>query len=487
MASGIVIQTMAYAYRDQISTMTKSTREADITKVLEVEDRAVRQSRAWVWFAAAGVIILLLFVGPSVAASTWNLWAAQAIADDQPDRALGWLKWSVWLNNRDGEAVFLTARAYRKKGQFDQVREQLLRAHKLNFDPRRLEKEQVLALAQNGQMMEAEPAFGELLRNPQGDEVEICEAFTHGFFLNRQYNEAFRLLESWIKDFPNSVKPYYMRGHIQSRLQHYPQAESDFRKVLSIDSNHPAAAFGLGEALRSQQMPEALQYYEMATNVPEYALLAGIGKTQCLKMLGRTDEAKVVARDLLNRFPDDAGPQREMGQLELETGNYAEALRYLDMAIVKLPNDRETRNARGSALRGLRRLDEARKEFELVNEARLALERAQMLSEKLEKEVDSPELRFEIGRIYLKYSEPREGVIWLQSVFNYEPRHRQAHLELARYYDQKSKNSPEFAKLARHHRQLAEPVSKSDETQQPEETPTAPQTSKVDAGAIRSP
>lgn len=418
---------------------------------------ATRPRRRWLWYVLTAAMIAALFGGREVIGSYAKSQARYCIAHRDPQAALNWLQWCQRLDPSDAEAEFLRARSYRKLGQLNSLRDHLAQAFKLGYSVDRLEREQVLAQAQAGQLAEAEPHLAGLLTDPQGDAAEICEAFVHGFYLNRRLADAFQLLIPWIADFPASPQPYYIRGHIQIGLQRYKQAEADLRKALELDPRHDATAFELADVLDQLHQPAAaLPYFERAAKSPKFEMMAGVGQSRCLKILGRPEESRAIILKVLEKYPSDPLPHQTLGQIELEAGNYKEALKHLDVAVAKLPYDSELRNARGTALRGLKQLDAARREFDYVNEASRAMSRYHDLRDELLEKPDDFERRFEIGKLLLKYSEPREGVIWLQSVFNYAPHHRGAHQTLADYYQSRSKEDPAFENLAAQHRKEAE-------------------------------
>lgn len=430
--------------------------------------------RSWLlWLALTVALIAALFGGREVVESYVKSQARRCIANRTPEAALDWLQWCERLDPADAEAEFLRGRACRKLGQLNLLRDHLARAFKLGFPVGRLEREQILAQAQAGQLSEAEPHFSRLLTDPQDDGQEICEAFVHGYYLNRRIGDAFQLLAPWIADYPNSPQPYYIRGHIQVGLQRYKQAEVDLRKALELDPRHHATAIELAGVLEQLHQPAAaLPYFEQAVKSPKFELVAGVGRSRCLKILGRHDESRAVILSILEKYPSEPLPHQALGQIELEAGNYKEALKHLDVAVAKLPHDTELRNARGTALRGLKQLDAARREFDYVNEASRAMSRYHDLRDEILEKPDDYERRFEIGKLLLKYSDPREAVIWLQSVLNYSPHHQGAHQVLADYYQSRSQEDPAFEKLSAQHRKEAEaaPASKP-------ETPAADGTS----------
>ena len=408
--------------------------------------------RRWLWFGLAAALIALLFGGRGIAAACIHSMARGCISSRHSEQALEWLTWCDRIDRRDGEAEFLRARAYRKLGQFTQVRDHLQRAHKLGISVPRLDREQILAHAQSGQLTEAEPFLGMLLSNPENDSEEICEAFVNGFSINRRYADAFRLIEPWIADYPGHAYPHYVRGHLQLELRRTKEAEADLRKAIELDPSHNATAFELADALQKLNRPEdALAFYRQAAKSPRFEVMGKVGESRCLTVLGHSDQARALIAQILEKHPQDVEANKTLGQIELEAGNFAAALKHFDLAMTRLAYLPDLRSARGSALRGLRRMDEARAEFDFVKVASAEMARSNDLRDEIQADPTNYQLRYEVGKILLKYSVPQEGVIWLQSVFNYSPHHRGAHQALADYYSSRAREDPAFQKLADFH------------------------------------
>ncbi|MEO1997613.1 MAG: tetratricopeptide repeat protein, partial [Planctomycetaceae bacterium] len=81
--------------------------------------------------------------------------ARQALDARDADSAVTWLTANVHLDPQDADTRFWLARAYRRLGRFDDVRQQIERAWKLGYPVEALQREQWLALAQSGQFREA--------------------------------------------------------------------------------------------------------------------------------------------------------------------------------------------------------------------------------------------------------------------------------------------------------------------------------------------
>lgn len=412
------------------------------------------------------MLVALIWPGRVWLAGVPKWQARRALADRQPERAQQWLDVVDRLAVHDGEAEFLRARAFRKQGRLDKTRDALLRAAKLGYPVERLEREQWLALAQAGQLREAEPHLPGLLTDPEEDAAEICEAYVTGFIRGHRADQAAALLDVWAADFPDDPLPWLMRGKLLIELSQWPQAEQALEKARSLRPDDPEAAYYLASVfVERRRLPEALELYERSATAAEDDEARGralIGQVRCLRTLGRSEDARRVTEEILRKSPGNRDALIELGRLEADAGNFDEAVAALGKADARSHPDIEVRYAWAGALRGAGRVDDARAEFERVGKAQTELARATGLVNRVLKSPADVDARYEAGRIFLEYGEPEKGLIWLQSVLNYAPAHGPTCRLLADYYRRRSADDPRFAELARFYAEKAGPEPGSD-------------------------
>jgi Flp pilus assembly protein TadD len=126
---------------------------------------------------------------------------------------------------------------------------------------------------------------------------------------------------------------------------------------------------------------------------------------------------------------------RQLGELELAEGNFQAALPPLQAAASQRPYDTTTRNALGKTLQALGKADEARPHLEYAAAAEESLSRMQRELRQVVERPKDPELRYDIGLTLLRYGSPPDGVKWLTTVLELDPRHQAAHRALAAYYE----------------------------------------------------
>lgn len=428
----------------------------DSSKPPEVLSKPRRRS----WLVTSVILITLLAAAAwfgGVATILLKLLAERQLQRGRPYQAMDLLNQAAKLNDADPELQFLTARAYRHQGDLNQVRLHLETAWKLGYPVQKLEREQVLAKAQAGQLGSAEPALSAMLLDPRGDTTDICEAFAIGYIRNYRLPQAERLLAAWLADSPRQPRALLLRAKMQIDLQNWKAAEDDLRKVLSSVPEHADAADTLaGVLLKQKQADAALKVLPIALKDPRTRLSARLREIECHRIQGQTTTARNLLTSLLQEFPDNVQALLELGTIDSDIGQHDLALVPLKRAVELAPTLPEARYAYAIALRGSGHEEEAKEHFEFVIRAREAVAEAMNLRPTVEQRPRDVELRFRIGRTLLDYGQEARGVVWLQSALDIDPGMTQAHQRLAEYYGSRAKESAEFANLAAEHRKLAQ-------------------------------
>lgn len=422
--------------------------------------------------------ILTLIVAIGLALTCWsgklawwpNQMAAKALIERNNDDAEDWVRMALAIDPESGEAEFLLARTLRKQGKVDQVAGHLKRAFELGYDKSRIVRENLLTLAQTGQMDGILVKLDNLLIDPRGDGREICEAYVNGSFIVENFNEGYALIAAWKKGFPDDPQPHYAMGRALEHLGHAKDAESEYRASLSKRSDHYPAAYALGRLLLERnRTQEAIEYFKICQSM-RFNMAAQIGTAKCLRTLGQTDEARRILEKIVEtpnktlrksfqrvgEVSEGLPAHFELGSLESAAGNYDVALKWLRLAVDAAPWDLSARYALGIALRGTGRIEEANREILYVSDARKALREVDRLVDAIDPDTKQIEERFRIGELYMRYESKRTAERWLKSALEHDPTHRPSHQLLADYYEEKAKEDSSYRSPAEHHRQLAE-------------------------------
>lgn len=360
------------------------------------------------------------------------------------------------LRPDEPETQFWMARLSRKTGDLEAVRRYLDRAQALGYEePQRLRNEWWMLLAETGRMREAAPHLAEMLVNAGPDGAEICNAFVRGYCLSLQFDEALTLVRAWQSDYPDDARAYALEGEIHAGNQRWTQAAAAFRQALTHQPDDPESQTGLAEALIELHRPEealgVLRRTVVTTpdHVPALMILAQLTLQDKDFAAARGYAERAVAAEPAN---DEA--QLLLANIELASGDAPACIERLEPILSLWPGDLQARYCLAQALRRLGRQEEAEQHLQIYAE----LERIRARLEELDREVrrhpDDPELRYELGKLLLHHESRSEGVVWLQSVFQFSPLHAGAHQELAEYY---SKLGDET--LAQQHRAFIEPAA----------------------------
>lgn len=418
--------------------------------------------RLWKRLLAAAFVIIAL------AAAYWGAIplavqfhtgrARQFLYQRDNQHALDQLRIALRLAPERAETCFLLARAHRRLGNLDRVEPLLRQAEKLGGDPERAKRETWLAWAQAGRLREAEPHLSELLMDTREDGAEICAAYVQGYFTNLQPREALQLLDAWQHDYPGDPQLYFMRGYLKQALALWSEAAESYRRGLELAPGQTLMRVHLAEVLGElNETDEAIrQFQRCADETPsDVAIFAAWAK--CLIKQGHTDQARPVLQRALDVASMHFETLRQLGELELAEGNFPAALPPLQAAASQRPYDTATRNALGKTLQALGKAEEARPHLEYAAAAEESLSRMERELRLVVERPKDPELRYDIGLTLLRYGSPPDGVKWLHTVLELDPRHQAAHRALAAYYE----NVGNLPQAAQHRAQIEKRVEES--------------------------
>lgn len=396
-------------------------------------------------------------------------YAQGALSRFDLDAAESWLDAADSYLPSDPARELLQARIARKKSNYVSMDKHLAKAKLLGADATVIQIEEAMAAAQSGALELVEVQLFKWLESGVGDIDEMSDAYANGLAANSRFETLDQVLEAWQRDYPTDPRPDYRRGRVHEYFQQWQQAEETYKKSLSCNSGFYPSRYRLGRVLILQRkMEDAQREFRLCTDMqrPEAA------KTSlaiCYRSLGRADEAKALLEDVLKSTPEQIAASYDaleespeyfeaasnLGDLESEVGNYAEAEKWLRLALEKNDRDLQSRYALAVTLRELGRVEEAQKEFEFVTESRKALEQVNPLRNQIIENPQDPAFRVKLGELLLKYESERNGRFWISSAFSIDPNYRPAHEALAKHYQEQSNSDAKMKALADYHSQAA--------------------------------
>ncbi len=409
------------------------------------------------------LIVALSLVGSGLA-YFWNDWrverylsvARSALKSRNPGGALTALEAAARINPDSGEVNFWMARVYRQQGRLNDVRQCLQRARKLGIPKSRILREEWLAMAQVGQMTEAEPHLWELLLDPKDDGQDICEAYANGYMLSYRYEEAFTVVDAWQKDFPKDAQPHVFRGMVANINSASRTAVEHFQTAFDLAPQRDDIRLLLANALLGlRNTSEAASHFQqlLKTCPNDPVVRTGWGRT--LLELGELEKAREIFTEALKTNPKDFNALLALGRVELNANRHDEALSLLQQAVALNPDDPGARHALAGALQHAGRAAEAVPHFEFVAKAYEANSRMQMLRQRVTLNPKDSEARYEISELLRGKSNPTDRIRWLRSIIEIDPKHQPAHAALAEHYE-----SIGDTELALRHRTLSDALRK---------------------------
>jgi tetratricopeptide (TPR) repeat protein len=428
--------------------MTGSTKIPDKLEAIA----GARRRKRFLIISALGLVIAVFGARPALV--SYHLWqAAGKLKQHHTQQVEPHLATVLELDPQNAQAHFLFARLCRRQGSPEGMQAHLEAALAAGFPAERVDREQQFVLAQTGQFRNLTGSAGELLINSGEDGAEACEAVVNGMMLTYQLSAASGVIDAWAADYPDDAQPLFCRGTIYKEYENWPEAIKAFRQALDLDPDRADIRVHLAGAMKTLQKHEsAIREYRRCVKETPSLVQAYVGLAECLLITARADEARTILKAALQIAPDGFDANLALGQLELNSGNSELAVDRLRKAIESRPHSIPARYALASSLRTAGRADEAKEHFDRVEEQNEGQAKLSNMLDRLSKDPDRVNLRYEIGIALLEFGNPAEGAIWLQSVLEFDAQHEQTHAALADYY-----TSTGEASEASFHRRLANP------------------------------
>lgn len=228
---------------------------------------------------------------------------------------------------------------------------------------------------------------------------------------------AMEMLQGLLQDFPGNVKAKLLLAGLYFSSQDFVRAAQEYGELHKADPENTSAALGL---IRSQVR------------------------------LGKTEEAKELAKVLEDKFSSSSDALMEAGRFALGENRVADAERLLRKAQEISPNDPELLYQLGNCLRIAGKGDESKKFLDRFKEVEADGVRLDQLVQEVVNNSKDPAPRREAARICFRNGQKEEGLRWLHGALGIAPNDRGTHSALADYYAGTGDKS-----LADFHRQKA--------------------------------
>ena len=375
-----------------------------------------------------------------------------ALRRDDPEEARHQIESCLAVWPQDREANFLAARAARRCGDLDAARKYLKQADALGQALADLEVERALIKAQAGYPAEVEAALLKALEEGYGESAEIVSVLLPVYLAEYRIPEAEALAAKWVELRPDTVKAWAARADVLERLHNKKEAVAAFRRLVELAPDDRRARFNLARLLlESRQAPdEAAGHLERLTEAEPGDGATVILLAACREAQGRTEEAVALLDRVIAGPACDAKALHHRGRLELNRGQPAAALAFLRRAIELDPSDSELLYTHFLCVQQIGTPAEARAAEERWRRCDTDLKRVGELGRTIATSPKDPDLRREMGELFLRNGRTVEGIRWLESALRIDPRHAPTHRVLAAHYEKTGRPD-----LARTHGALA--------------------------------
>jgi predicted Zn-dependent protease len=332
------------------------------------------------------------------------------------------------LEDRPGrpELHLLAARCARRAGLYSQAADHLADCQRLHGSADAVSLERALLVATRGQLSEDVEAY---LRQ-YADSAEALEALSRGYCKAHRLASARTCLARWLEREPDSLDALLLRGWVAERQNRHHDAADDYRRAAALDGGHREARLRLAKVLLdgTRQTEQAAAVFVRLWQEAPGAVEVGVGLALCRARTGQPEEAARLLDELLDHNPNDATLLIERGKLALDMDDPAAARGWLEKGVARAPYHYRANYALYRCLAALGESDGARRALEQSRRIEADRRRLDGLIAALNERPHSPELRTEIGEIYLRHGEPEEAAFWLtgalESAPDYEPARR---------------------------------------------------------------
>jgi tetratricopeptide (TPR) repeat protein len=385
--------------------------------------------------AATLIISFAPFCAPWLAARYYLYRGRRALQHFQTDVGRAWLTAAERFDCDNAETQFFLGRACRRQGQYDDAARHLERASRLGFSLVRIERERRLAIAQTARVREVADYLPGMLESPGDDGAEICAAFVNGYCLSLDFSTAGRILNAWAADFPNDPEAHFRRGNFWYGQNEWQAAIPAYEKCLELDPSRTKSRRILAGCLVEMNEPaRAEPHFRRCLQESPDDLQIWLGLGICLMNLGRTDEARLALEHVIACSSRNDEARTRLAQLELLCGRPEAAIEWAGPLAEQWPDDIPLATLLAQAWRQTGHTENARKYWDVVRRGEQATNQLDKLTTEVRKHPDDLKLRYKIGTMFLHYRSREDGVNWLNSLLQYDPRHRAAHQDLADYY-----------------------------------------------------
>jgi len=341
----------------------------------------------------------------------------------------------VWPQS--ATANYLAAQAARRSGDLSAARKYLLEADRRGRANEDIEVESALIEVQSGNLAIAESALIHHLNQEHPESARILAVLIPAYMAQYRWSDAGALAQRWTEVCPDDLQAWRAQAEILERLQKIDPATDALRRVVQLAPNDRKARLDLARLiLQARQPPDEAAYHaEWLVKTDSLDTAALVQLAACRDAQSRTDEAIALLDQVIAKQPTDSKAFHYRGQVELQRGSASAAMPFLRRAVELDPSDPEILYTLFLCLQRAGTPSEASEAEKRWRQCSADLQRARDLGKAIAMTPHDPELRREMGELFLRNNREKEGLRWLESALRERRDHAPTHRVLADYYE----------------------------------------------------
>lgn len=336
----------------------------------------------------------------------------------------------------DWTSLLLLAQIQRLQDDLDGSTQTLETARSRGAPEELLKSHRWLNVARGGNVSAAGWQLPQLLSSDRMDARDVSEAFVIGFLGIGRFSEAERLLHAWELDFPDDYRLTTHRAVIAQMQSDWKEAVRLYTAARTQGDQRLSTARRLGECLLEAGDPQRAGdvFQSCVDRDPDWSD-AWLGLARSLLAAGDDQRARAALEQCLARDPRSFDASLALAKLDRESGQSAEAIARCESLLEAWPQDGKALYEYGQALEAVGRHAEATAALEKWKQADGVMQEVEVMIADLQRQPTDLTLRTEIGIRLMQHYSRSMGLQYLLAAVHADWSNRQAHAELARYYE----------------------------------------------------
>lgn len=358
---------------------------------------------------------------------------------------------SIWQYSSAWHLAY--GRTLRHLGELTLARQHIIQAERLGLDPNGVALEKALLRFLEDDPTAERELWGRYRRGEVADAVQIVPVLVPRLLAQFRLPEAGPLSAQWVQLHPQAVTAWKYRAQILERL--HPNSDETvvaWRQWWRLAPQDRAARFGLVRLLlqRREHIEEAVtlleEHLQQFPEDDECRLLLA----ECRLMQGDSEAALQWLQALIGAGTQDSRAYWLRGRWCLQAGDWSRAVVDLRRAVELDPSFPDAWYNLFQALQQSGApAEEVRQVEERWRRCNQDLRQAGQLARRIGEQPWDPDLRQQLGELFLRNGKHTEGLRWLHSALQVRPDHLATHRTLAEYHERHGRPD-----LAAPHRQF---------------------------------